>query len=141
MAVSVTKGTAVSGTTHKVRASSLSNDEGSGDTRLIQHVAIYGPNGEPLTSSDTQVAPTAIATVNSSTSTVVVASGAKTGWLIMNVSGGTLYMSFHTTFDSTSGILIFNNSSYQQSGPGTFMGNVYMRSASGSGKEVRVQTW
>lgn len=133
----VAKGTATAGTTHSVATWEISES----GTRQVQRVAAAGPNGENLASSDTQTAPTAITTIGSGSAALVVSAGDKTGWMITNISGGTLYFGFHSTTSTSNGTPLFNNGSYQQSGPGMFTGNVYVIAVSGSNKEVRVQTW
>jgi hypothetical protein len=134
----VVKGTATVGTTHEVASYEISE---SGHTRQIQRVAQTGPNGENLSSANTQTAPTANTSIGSVSAVAVVSAGAKTGWMITNVSGGTLYWGFHSTNSTTNGQPFFNNSTISQSGPGMFTGDVYVIAVSGSGKEVRVQTW
>ena len=133
----VYKGTATVGTRHKV---ATYQETISSEVVEIQRIAISGPAGEELGSSSAQVAPASFILDTGGTPEIAVAAGAKVGWLIINVSGATIYLGFHSSVSTSNGIPIFNNSSYQQNGPGIFTGNVYCVAA-GNTRELRVQTW
>ena len=134
---SVVKGTATAGTTHNVAAYQV-ND--SGTTRYVQRTTIDDPDGASVTAASAQVAPVELNLDTANTPEIVVAAGAKVGWLIYNNSGATIYMGFHSSVASTNGIPIPNNGSYQQNGPGIFTGDVYCV-ATTNNKTLRVQQW
>jgi hypothetical protein len=134
----IAKGTATSGTTHKVATYEITE---SSEARQVQRFALNDQNGSDLTSTSTQNAPSNVTLTTANTAYVAVATGAKIGWMIHNINDDVeVYIGFHSSVSTSNGIRVFPGSNYEQRGFGLFLGNVYVVCGTSS-KNVRVQTW
>ena len=135
----ITKGTASVGTTHNVATYEITET----DARQIQRVNINDQFGNDLVTASSQTAPSALVLSTAGLGYKVVASGAKVGWLLHNISDTEVYMGFHSTVRASGelqGIRLFPGGGYEQRGMGVFTGDVYVVSPSAT-KVVCRQTW